>query len=49
MPIEDALDMIGIIKYGYLVVVKNGSHMVIIEQFEQINNFINLFLNDSFL
>lgn len=40
--------MIDVIKFGYLAVLKNGSHMIIIEQHECINNLISLFLNDDF-
>ena len=50
VPIDDALDMIAVIKHGYLSILKNGSHMIIIEQqFNVINNLIQLFINDSFL
>ncbi len=49
VPIDDALDLLSIIKYGYLTVLKNGSHMVLIEQVEIVNKLIHLFLNDSFI
>ena len=49
VPVEDALDLISMLKYGYLTVLKNGSHMVLIEKVEIVNKLIHLFLNDSFL
>lgn len=48
VPLEDAFDMIKILKTGYLAVISQGSHMCIMEQFDTINNLIFLFLNDSF-
>lgn len=37
-----------ILKYSYLAVVKNGSHMIILEQSEIVNKLIYLFLIDCF-
>ena len=48
VPIDDALDMIGVLKYGYLAVLKKGSHMMIIERVEIVNSLISLFLSDQF-
>ena len=48
VPIEDALDMIRVLPSGYLVVVKNGSHMILMEKAEYVNKLIWLFLNDNF-
>ena len=49
VPLEDALDMLKVIKYAYLVVLDQGSHMIIMEKADIINKLIYLFLNDSFL
>jgi len=36
------------LKYGYLVVIKKGSHMVLMENHETVNDLIFRFLNDNF-
>ena len=36
-----------ILKNGYLVTIKKGSHMAILESPELINSLIGMFLNDN--
>jgi len=37
-----------VLKNAYLVILNEGSHMMIMEDYDLINNLIYLFLNDTF-